>query len=232
MGFGIFSTLFLWILTRNFPNIIGWNFYEILFVSSFNMFCYSFSLIFFIQIQDIDNYVRNGEFDRILIRPMDSLLQFAALRFNINSLGTVLYSLTTLIYAMVHIPNWDAVSVGKMSLLMISGIIVSLSVQLILGSTAFITLQSAGLFQLQEVVYGNMSNYPITIFSKGIQFFLTFILPIGFIGFYPSTAILGKGNVFFGQDSWLICVMVAFILGIVGYLLWNRSIQRYSGAGS
>ncbi|MBK5345593.1 ABC-2 family transporter protein [Bacillus mycoides] len=230
--FGIFSTLFIWVLTRNFPSIAGWNFYEILFISSFNMLSYSLGLLLFIHIMDIDHYVRNAEFDRILVRPMNALLQFASKQININSLGTVIYAVSALIYAGVHISGWSAVSILYTVLLIICGTIVSISIHLIIGSTAFITLQSGGLFQMLDNIYTNVDNYPVTIFPKWVQFFLTFILPIGFIGFYPSAGLLGKGSYLLNDNLILICLAVSLILSILSYIIWHVSIKFYSGAGS
>ncbi|HDR7761775.1 hypothetical protein COK37_20750 [Bacillus thuringiensis] len=230
--FGIFSTLFIWVLTRNFPSVAGWNFYEILFVSSFNMLSYSLGLLFFIHIMEIDHFVRNAEFDRILIRPMNSLLQFASKQFNINSLGTVIYAIGALIYAGFHIEGWTIVTILYTVLLIICGSIVSVSIHLILGSTSFITLQSGGLFQMLDTIYTNVDNYPIIIFPKWIQVFLTFILPIGFIGYYPSAGLLGKGSYLFNDYIILVCIGVTAILAILSYMFWNFCIKFYSGAGS
>ncbi|MGE7217406.1 ABC transporter permease [Priestia koreensis] len=232
MGFGVFSTLFLWVLTQRFPTILGWNYYEILFISSFNMFCYSFSLLFFIQIQEIDYYVRNGEFDRILVRPMNSLFQFATIRFNINSLGTVLYSLIVLFYSGYHAKDWGIMSITQAIVLIVCGVIVSFSIHLFIGATSFLTMQSGGFFQLKEVIYENVCNYPINIFSQGIQLFLTFILPIGFIGFYPSAGLLNKSSTLLGDLVLPICILFSLVLFIVSYVFWNFAIKSYSGSGS
>ncbi len=125
---------------------------------------------------EIDHFVRNAEFDRILIRPMNSLLQFASKQFNINSLGTVIYAIGALIYAGFHIEGWTIVTILYTVLLIICGSIVSVSIHLILGSTSFITLQSGGLFQMLDTIYTNVDNYPIIIFPKWIQVFFNFYI--------------------------------------------------------
>ncbi|MDR0267456.1 ABC-2 family transporter protein [Paenibacillus sp.] len=233
MSFGIFSTLFLWVLTQRFPVIVGWNFYEILFNASFNMFCYSLALALFIQLQDIDFYVRNAEFDRILVRPMNTLLQFACKRINLNGIGTVGYSLIVLLYAGYHVRDWDFLSLASAVLLIFCGLVTAIAIHLIIASISFITLQTRGFFEMKEVVYGNVCDYPLAVFSRGTQYFLSFIFPLAFIGFYPSMYLLGKtGDNIFGDYILIACVGGAFLLAILGYVMWNSSLRRYSGAGS
>lgn len=233
MSFGIFQTLFLWVLTRSFPVITGWNFNEILFNSAFTMFCYSLSLALFMQLQEIDFYVRKADFDRILVRPMNPLLQFACKRINLNGIGTVGYSFIVLLYSGYHVRNWDFFSVIQAVILMICGFVASVSIHLIIASTSFKTLQSGGLFEMKEVIYDNVSDYPLSVFSKGIQTFLTFFFPIALIGFYPSVYLLGKGNgILFSEFALLICIAGSGVLACLGYAIWTLALRSYSGAGS
>lgn len=232
MCFGIFSTLFIWVLTQRFPSIAGWNFHEVLFNASFSMFSYSLGLVFFIQFLNMDETVRRGEFDRMLVRPINPLLQFACTNLNINSFGTVGYSFAVLIYSGIHVRDWDILSLLIAAVLIICGFLTSSAIHLIIASTAFFTLQSAGLFALKEVIYNNVSDYPLTIFTKGTQYFLTFIIPIGFIGFYPSSYLLAEGKkTLVGEWALVVCPTVALLLVSLGYFIWSKGIRQYSSSG-
>ncbi|MCU5480536.1 ABC-2 type transport system permease protein [Bacillus sp. TE9106W] len=230
--YGIFSTLFAWVLTSKFPIISGWNFYEMLFNISFNLLCYSLTTVFFV-VHDIDTFVRNGEFDRILIRPMNSLFQFVSRRLDINTIGVVIYAIGTLFYSGSHLRYWDALSIMMAVVLLICGFITSTSISLILASTAFKTLQARGLFTIKEVCYENFCEYPLNIFSRPIQYIFTVIVPMGFIGFYPSVTLLNKSGLSIVKNvTFWWCVVVAFILLTLSVSIWNQCIKSYSSAGS
>lgn len=76
-------------------------------------------------------------------------------------------------------------------------------------------------------------NYPITIFPRALQFFLTFLLPFAFINFYPAAMLLRK-EIPAGYPAILPYLppavgIVAFVLSI---RLWNWGLGHYQGTGS
>lgn len=230
--YGIFSTLFAWVLTNKFPTISSWNFYEMLFNISFNLLCYSLTAVFFV-VHDIDSFVRNAEFDRILVRPMNTLFQFVSRRLGLNTIGVVIYAVGTLLYSGAHLRHWDGLSIVMTIVLLFCGFVTSTSISLILASTAFKTLQTRGLFAVKEVIYENFCEYPLNMFSRPIQYLFTVIIPMGFIGFYPSVTLLHKsGLTILHTDTFWWCVGAAIVLATLSCLIWNRCIKSYTSAGS
>lgn len=77
------------------------------------------------------------------------------------------------------------------------------------------------------------TNYPITIFPKGIQFILTFLLPFAFINFYPASALLGK-SIPDGYPAVLpgLSPLVGLLVFILSILMWNRGLSHYKSTGS
>lgn len=232
-GSGAFSITFLYILTRKIPILAGWTFHEVVFLASLNMISYSLCLLFFIQLQEIDYYIRFAEFDRILVRPLNPLFQFMAKRINVNSIGPTSFALGTLIYSGYHLRDWDLPSIALTGLLILCGTTICASILLLIAAFAFSTLQSGGLFELRESVYDNISDFPITFFPKWFQWFLTYILPQGFMGFYPGVYLIGRSEEsMFG--SWLLtaCLGATVFFAMLSYFAWSRAIRRYAGAGS
>ena len=78
-----------------------------------------------------------------------------------------------------------------------------------------------------------------TIDHKGIQILLTFIVPYGFVTFYPAEYFLNKSGspLFYGvtlfdplfQFGTPIVGVVAFLFS---YTLWNLGVNRYQSTGS
>jgi len=72
------------------------------------------------------------------------------------------------------------------------------------------------------------TRYPLNIFAKAIKTVLTWVLPLGFIGFYPASYLL--------NNEWSHYIFA--LPGIVGVfllltsLIWKRGIRRYRGSGN
>src|SRR5512137_94545 len=72
---GCVEILSLLILTDVFKSIGGWNFWEIGFMSALWRLAHSIHHLLFIPFWWQGRLVRDGEFDRILIRPVHPILQ-------------------------------------------------------------------------------------------------------------------------------------------------------------
>ncbi|MBO8162795.1 MAG: ABC-2 family transporter protein [Brevibacillus sp.] len=232
-GSGAFTIVFLYVLTRKLPSLAGWNFYEVVFLASMSMISYSLSFLFFIQLQEIDYYIRFAEFDRILVRPLNPLFQFVCKRININSIGPALFGMGALCYSGYHLRDWDLPSILITGLLMVCGTIICSSILLFIASFSFRFLQSGGLFELREAIYDNVSDFPITFFPKWFQAFLTFVLPQAFMGFYPGVYLIGRSEEsMFGNWVLLACLVACIGCATISYYTWSRAIRAYAGAGS
>ena len=77
------------------------------------------------------------------------------------------------------------------------------------------------------------TNYPITIFPRGIQFVLTFILPFAFMNFYPAAALLRK-SIPEGYPAILpyLSPLVGALVFALSILLWNWGLKNYKSTGS
>jgi ABC-2 type transport system permease protein len=71
-------------------------------------------------------------------------------------------------------------------------------------------------------------DYPLDIYNPIIVFILTFIIPLGFINYYPAQLFLGKGLVLAAY----LAPLVGIIMFIVSYSLWKYGIKNYTSTGS
>lgn len=80
------------------------------------------------------------------------------------------------------------------------------------------------IFELEEV-----NQYPLNVYGTGITFLLTYIIPIGFVSFYPSQYILGKEEYY---KYAFFSPIVAIVLLVVTVLVWNFGIRHYQSPNS
>src|SRR2546422_1142161 len=82
IGFG-----FVLVLFTKIPTLQGWSFYEILFLYAFSLVPLGFFNVVSWNLYEFgDIYIIQGHFDRILLRPVDTLFQVLFEKFRIESL--------------------------------------------------------------------------------------------------------------------------------------------------
>ena len=79
----------------------------------------------------------------------------------------------------------------------------------------------------------DFTQYPLSIYPKGLQSFLTFVVPVGMINYYPCLYLFGRGNDawFYPWLSW-IAPTVAIGVGLLGLIFWQHGVNSYQSSGS
>src|SRR6202167_1415160 len=86
----IFALSFVVVLFRKVPQLAGWRFDEVLFLYGFSLIPYGIFNIISLTLYDFgNNYIIEGKFDRVLLRPISSLFQVLFETFRIESLQEV-----------------------------------------------------------------------------------------------------------------------------------------------
>ncbi|HLF44413.1 MAG TPA: ABC-2 family transporter protein, partial [Acidimicrobiia bacterium] len=111
---------------------------------------------------------------------------------------------------------------------LIGASLVQIAVVVTAACTAFWLVDSWPVLSLSWRVR-EIAPYPMTIFSGAFRFLFTFVIPVGFIAFYPSQMFLRPGTA-------PAFVYVAPVIGVVlfglMYLVWSRGVNSWSGTGS
>ena len=65
----------LWVTLHQFPSMNGWDFRQMAFLYGLWMLGHAFHNTFFFTVGDVPTMIREGRFDRFLVRPLDPLFQ-------------------------------------------------------------------------------------------------------------------------------------------------------------
>ena len=75
-----------------------------------------------------------------------------------------------------------------------------------------------------------MQQYPVNIFGKYFQIFVTCFLPVAFINYYPSVVLLGKAAG--GIKMWqYFAPFVAIVMLGIAAAVWTKGLKRYTWNG-
>lgn len=225
LGFG-----FVLVLFTKIPKLQDWSFYEILFLYGFSLIPLGFFNVVSWNLYEFgDIYIIEGRFDRIMLRPVDTLFQVLFEKFRLESLQEVVTGLVVVVISarQLHIP-WQGVDYFWFAVMVAAGTLIYLAVFLTLTAVSFWFEDRVGIVPpvFNMLTFG---RYPLTIYNVFIQFLLSWIIPFGFASFYPTTHFLGRGA--FANYFHLVPV-VAIGFSLLAIFVWNRGVANYSSTGS
>ena len=225
LGFG-----FVLVLFSKIPQLQGWSFYEILFLYAFSLIPLGlFNVVSWNLYEFGDIYIIQGRFDRILLRPVNTLFQVLFEKFRIESLQEVVTGAIVLTIAERHLQlGWSAADFLSFPLMVVCGAFIYLAVFLILTAASFWFEDRVGIVPpvFNMLTFG---RYPLTIYNVFIQFMLSWIIPFGFASFYPTTHFLRRPDFATYFDLVPVVATAFFALAV---LVWNRGVRNYSSTGS
>lgn len=229
LAFQGLNLLFILIVFMHTPTLGGWTQAQMVFVYGFFMVPYGIFFAFFNLWNFAERYIIKGELDRVLTRPAHNLAQLILENMDPSSLAGSVVGLVIMGYAAqsIDIP-WAWYDPLIFVLLVASAVAIYFGLYVTLAALSFFSDSPTGIFPLMFniQVYG---RYPVTIYNRLIQIVLTFVLPFGFVGFYPAAYFLERAE--WREFVW-ISPLAGAVAVTVGLLLWHVGILRYRGAGS
>ena len=223
--------LMLQVLFENVKDLGEWKREEVFFVYGFMLVPRAFFDAFAMSFYGFsDRYIVQGEMDRLLLRPLSSLFQMMLEGFSFDFVADLTLGLAVLGYASAKLGLSWTLGAGLLMAVMVCGAWgVLTGVFLFMTALSFWSQDRVGLI---PPVYNllNFAQYPLNIFHKAVVFALTFVVPFGFVAYYPSTLFLREGAAAPGL-AWYTPLAGLLCLS-AGGLLWCAGLHKYAGAGS
>lgn len=225
----ISSLVFLWAIFDNINEFAGWSFYQVVFVYGIFSICRGLNHMFFDNLWIIGKeFIRKGSFDILLIRPASTLFQIIAQKFQVDGIGTFVFGIAVSVAGYINLD----VSIGFKGFLLIAlfailGTGIIAVINLIFAVSSFWTVRSNNIIWMVFSL-ADFAQYPLTIYHPVIRFILTYIIPYGFVSYYPISYVLGKGSVYLILSETLVLVA----LMIAAKILWSIGVRRYESSGN
>ncbi len=234
VAFHAVSIGIIWALLSRFPSLNGWDFQEMIFLYSLGLLARGVYTTFFFPLLRIPYAVRQGNFDRYLIRPINPLFQIL-LQGSFTSLNDMIVGLLVFSQAigMVSI-TWSVPLVLFLAAVVIGAGLIQAAVSLLVASASFWVIKVSGLTWTVQQIQNELVRYPVSIYGRGVQLALTIVLPVAFTNYYPATTLLGKadGSLLPAQQLGLLTPLVGLLWFWLAYLVWKRGVNHYQGTGS
>lgn len=230
MLFSSLATLgIFWVLFESIPNLAGWSFMEMVFIYAFYMIAISPMQILFDNIWRLRNDVRTGNFLKYYFRPLNMMFYYMSEVFDLKGLTQLAAGLILLVYASIQLNIiWTPVKLLLLPLSLFGAALVMISILVSAGSAAFWITNSFPVMSLAWKLR-EFSPYPMSIFDGGFRFAFTFIMPIGFIAFYPSQMFLRPEEM---SPLVYLSPLMGILLFALTYWVWTKGVDNYGGTGS
>lgn len=178
--------------------------------------------------------VRNGDFDRLLLRPRSTALQVAGQDFQFLRFGRLLTGMTALIWATSQIGiTWTGAKVLLLIATILGGASVFYALFVLQATLCFWTVESLEI--MNTVTYGGTetAQYPMTIYRPWFRRFFTFVVPLACMNYIPASALLDRGAAL-GVPAWLpwVAPLVGVMFLLISLQVWKFGERRYRSTGS
>jgi ABC-2 type transport system permease protein len=222
------------VILSRFDHLNGWLLWEIVFLYSLWILGHSIYSLLFWHVSDLEDYIIDGTFDQFMVRPVSIFLQFIAREVNYVGVADIVVGIAGMSLSFanlnLHLAPWQWLLLFGAIL---AGMLIEFGINLALASVAFWTGRSSALwftvFQFSFLI----QQYPVDMFGRWFRVFVTAVVPVAFINYYPSLLLLGKVQP--GDPwSWLgfASPLVALLLLVFGGFMWRLGIRAYSSTGN
>ncbi|ROS47311.1 ABC transporter permease [Curtobacterium sp. PhB78] len=226
--------LFIGVLLDRFGVIAGWSTAQIAFLYGLRLTAHGVGTVFFGQHLATDMVIREGEYDRFLLRPVPPLIQLLTRWFNLGTLGDLVLGLGILVAAITLAPiDWTPWLVALTVAAAIGGGLLEAGLQIGLAGLSFRLGSTRDLKVSVDNTLTDFGAYPLPVFGPAGVFALTFALPLAFIAYLPATVVLGKTDELL-VPTWLadIAPMAGPLMLAFGWWFFMRQSRHYTSPGA
>ena len=218
-----------WVIFDTVPNLAGWSLMEMVFIYAFYMIAISPMQIMFDHVWQLRFHVQQGTFLKYYFRPLNMMFYYMSEMFDLKGLTQLAAGIGLLVYASIQLGIvWSALKLFLLLISLFSAALVLISITLLAGCACFWVIDAYPVLGLAWKLR-EFAPYPMNIFDGLFRFAFTYILPIGFIAFYPSQLFLHPQ-----EASVLVYFSPLIGLGLfaIAYQVWTLGVNSYSGTGS
>lgn len=225
----------LWALFARFHQVAGWRFGEVaLFYAVIGTsFAIADGLVRGFDVFG-PQFVKTGDFDRLLVRPRSTILQLLGYELRMTRVGRLAQALVVWAIA-THLSNaaWSWTAWATLLFAVAGGVALFSGILILQATLAFWTVESLEI--ANTLTYGGVeaAQYPLDVYARWFRNFLTFIVPLGCISYFPVAAVLGRAaRTGVAPQLLSLTPALGFVFLGVALRVWRFGVRHYASTGS
>lgn len=217
-------------LFQRFGNIKGYSFSEMALCYGVIQCAFGIAECLVRGFDTFSNLIREGGFDRLLLRPRSLVLQVLGSKFEFSKIGKLLQGGVALSIGLsglsVAWPLWKSVLLVTMIL---SGAAVFSGIFILVSTMCFWTVEGVELANVLTDGGRELAQFPLNIYRDGFRKFFTFGIPFGMANYYPLLVLLGRTE---AQWYYILAPLYGIIFLVPCVLIWYQGVKKYQSCGS
>jgi ABC-2 type transport system permease protein len=171
----------------------------------------------------------NGGFDRALVRPRNIIFQVLASQTEFSRLGRLAQAV--LIFAYV-IPQsrieWTWDKILTLFLMIFCGSVIFFALFILYAAFSFFTIEGLEAMHILTDGAREHGRLPFSVYDDGVLKFLTYIVPLALVQYYPLLYLIGREESFLYALTPLLSLI--FLLPCYGF--FRLGLRKYKSTGS
>jgi ABC-2 type transport system permease protein len=226
--------LALFAMFYRFDSMGGWSLPEVAFLHGVAMIAFSLADTLVVGLNAVPSQIRQGEFDRVLIRPLSTWLQSIVSEVSLRHVGQLVHGLIVFAWAVSRLSiDWTPERVAVLVIMTLAGCALFSALFTVEAILSFWTVN--GVEAVNAFTYGGstFAQFPLHIFERGMRILFLWAVPVGFVSYYPALFILDKPDPLGNPDAfmWIGPGIVAAFCLVVAWG-WRLGIRHYRSTGS
>jgi ABC-2 type transport system permease protein len=225
----------IWALFARFKQLAGWRFGEV--ALFYGVIGVSFALADGVTRGfDVfgEQFVKTGDFDRVLVRPRSTVLQLLGYELRATRIGRLAQALVVWAIA-VRLTNvdWNATAWATLLFAVAGGMALFAGILILQATLAIWTVESLEI--ANTLTYGGVeaAQYPLDVYARWFRVFLTFVVPLGCVSYFPVAAVLGRADRIGVAGALLrLTPIFGFAFLAVALWVWRFGVRHYASTGS
>jgi ABC-2 type transport system permease protein len=225
--------LSVWTIFSNTTALAGWRWQHMLvLVGVYRMVAGGIRMSIVPNMRQVLEDIREGTLDFVLMRPVNSQLLVSIREFVFWRLADVAIGAVVAVYGCVkllgHLPLDSTLT---FVLMLAAGYVIVYSFWLMLATLGFWFVR----IQNIEMIFWNVfeaGRFPIVIYRPGVQWTLTFLIPLAFITTFPAATLLADPATRVSPMVPLWAALMAVIMLLLSGWFWRYGLKHYSGASA
>ncbi len=222
------------LLLRLVPDLGGWTTTEVVFLYALSVVPFAIADATISSVERLADYVREGTFDRLLLRPLPAIFQLVVGEFQLRRFGKLVPALGVGVWAVANVEiEWTAARIGVLVAAVICGVTIYAALWVMTASLSFWAVASKE--ATNSVTYGGQAanQYPLHLYRNWIRATLGWGVPLAFVSYVPSQWLLDADNPLGLSPNLVFATpLVAVALTAIASFCWRLGIRHYQSTGS
>ncbi|WP_371483381.1 ABC transporter permease [Kitasatospora sp. NBC_00315] len=216
------------------PGFGPWSLSDILLMVGLRLAGHALYAVVFANLPRLPLIIVQGRLDRMMMRPVPVLIQVICDEVNVNALGDLAIAALFWCFAVPGMQvHWDAGRVLFCGAAAISGMLIEAALQITVSALCIRSIGFESVYYWVDSTVMTFAGYPLGLFHTLGSWMFTFVMPIGFIAYFPAAHLTGKESVALFAPWMAVLAPLSGPLAIsAALLLWRRSLRSYEGGGS